>query len=69
MEGGESVRREPEYSVSRDFFEKALLAVNHATRPFDLNFGKKMRIVIDYDPHEQHVKFYFLKEGEPVPPE
>jgi hypothetical protein len=58
-----------EYSLNREFFEKALVAANHATKPFALNLGKKQRIVIDYDPLEQQVKFSFFTESEQTQPE
>jgi hypothetical protein len=53
-----------QYRLNSDFFQKIVLAANHATRPFDLNLNKRMRIVIDYDPHEPQVKFDYFTEPE-----
>lgn len=53
-----------EYAINRDFIEKLLLAMNHATRPFDIHFGKKMRVVVDYDPQEPQIKFKYFAEVE-----
>lgn len=50
--------------VNREFVEKLTLAMNHVTKPFDLQFGKKMRVVIDYDPQNPQVKFSYFTEAE-----
>lgn len=50
--------------INREFVEKLTLAMNHVTKPFDLQFGKKMRVVIDYDPQNLQVKFSYFTEVE-----
>lgn len=55
-----------ELGINREFMEKITLAMNHVTKPFDLHLGKKMRIVIDYDPQNPQVKFRFFTEAESV---
>jgi hypothetical protein len=49
-----------EYKLNREFFEKALVAVNHVTKPFEPNIGRKQRVIIDYDPLKEQVKFSFF---------
>ncbi|WP_167955073.1 hypothetical protein [Anaerosporobacter faecicola] len=50
-----------ELGINREFMEKITLAMNHITKPFDLQFGKKMRVVIDYDPQSPQVKVTFYR--------
>lgn len=56
---------EQNYWMDRDFFEKIIAALNHGTSPM-MNIFKpgqrKMRITVDYDPHEEKVHFQYLTE-------
>lgn len=56
-----------QWSVDRTAFEKAVVMMNHSTRPFmDFCFNpeekKKVRVIMDYDPDEPHVKFNYYVE-------
>lgn len=43
-------------------FEKGFVAMQQITEP--LRLGKKMRVIVDYDPHEEKVKFQYFIIGE-----
>jgi hypothetical protein len=53
-----------EYRLNTEFFKRLVLVMNHSTKPFDVNFEKKMRVTIDYDPQEIQVKFNYFVESE-----
>ena len=56
-----------EVNIDREFIEKIMIGMNHITKPFDLFFGKKMKIVVEYNPENQKVKIsYFTEKGQKI---
>ena len=51
-----------EMNLKTDFFEKCFIAMQYLSRP--LKEGKKMRVIIDYDPQEPMTKFRYFNVEE-----
>lgn len=57
-----------QYFINRKFFEGLIAFASHSTRPMmdifraDIENGLKVRVVIDYSPQENQVKFEYHKE-------
>lgn len=56
----EKMKKVQDYYLNREFLEKIAVAMNHVTKPYMVEFGKKMRVVIDYDPDKEQVHFAFF---------
>ena len=54
----ESLELLQKLTVHRKDVEKFLIAVQFLTEPFEA--GKRMRVVIDYDPQKEYVAFEYL---------
>jgi hypothetical protein len=52
------------YAMAPDFFWLALNTAEHIAGPFRENPGKRMRVVIDYDPQEPKVHVTYFSENE-----
>lgn len=59
------MKKKTHYMVDREFCEKLVCFLNHSTYPMmDIFQGdiKAMRIVIDYDPQADKIRFTFFEE-------